>query len=60
MMMCKFDIANMQPYIYCKVVEDNTLELARLLRLCFCTEHINMCYHHFASMSGKHNQDLYH
>jgi hypothetical protein len=23
------------------------LELARLLKLCPCTKHINVCYHHF-------------
>jgi hypothetical protein len=35
--------------VYCKVVEDNsgTLELARLLKLCPRTKHINVCYHHF-------------
>jgi hypothetical protein len=45
----KFDIANSQPYVYCKVFEDNsrTLELARLPRLRPRTKHINVCDHHF-------------
>ena len=32
----KFDIINTQPYVYCKVFEDNSgaLELAQLPRLC--------------------------
>ncbi len=38
-----------EPYVYCKVFEDNsgTLELARLPKLCPRTKHINVCYHHF-------------
>jgi hypothetical protein len=38
-----------KPYVYCKVFEDNSgsLELARLPKLCPCTKHINVCYHHF-------------
>ncbi|KAL7474333.1 hypothetical protein ACHAW6_000309 [Cyclotella cf. meneghiniana] len=45
----KFDIVNMQPYQYCKVVEDNSgaFELARLPRLCPHTKNIKVCYHHF-------------
>jgi hypothetical protein len=45
----KFDIINSQPYVYCKVFEDNSgaLELARLPRLRPRTKHINVCYHHF-------------
>ena len=45
----KFDTVNMQPYVYCNVFEDisGALELARLPRLCPCTKHINVCYHHF-------------
>eukprot|EP00804_Cyclotella_cryptica_P016390 CCRYP_004646-RB/>CCRYP_004646-RB protein AED:0.25 eAED:0.25 QI:0/-1/0/1/-1/0/1/0/202 len=45
----KFDIVNTQPYMYCKVFEDNSgaLELARLPRLHPRTKHINVCYHHF-------------
>jgi hypothetical protein len=37
------------PYVYYKVFEDNSgaLELARLPKLCPCTKHINVCYHHF-------------
>ena len=38
-----------EPYVYCKVFEDNSgaLELARLPKLCPRTKHINVCYHHF-------------
>ncbi len=38
-----------EPYVYCKVFEDNTgaLELARLPKLRQRTKHINLCYHHF-------------
>ncbi len=38
-----------QPQVYCKVFEDNSgaLVLARLLKLCPRTKHINGCYHHF-------------
>eukprot|EP00804_Cyclotella_cryptica_P009459 CCRYP_017777-RA/>CCRYP_017777-RA protein AED:0.38 eAED:0.39 QI:0/-1/0/1/-1/0/1/0/98 len=45
----KFDIVNTQPYVYCKVFEDNSgaLELARHPRLRPRTKHINVCYHHF-------------
>ena len=45
----KFDIVNMQPYVYFKVFEDNSgaLELAQLPRLHPCTKHINVYYHHF-------------
>jgi hypothetical protein len=45
----KFEIVNTQPYVYCKVFEDNSgaLELARLPRLRPRTKHINVCYHHF-------------
>ncbi|KAL7482261.1 hypothetical protein ACHAW6_008898 [Cyclotella cf. meneghiniana] len=44
----KFDIINTQPYVYCKVCEDNSgaLEQARLPRLCPRTKHINIYYHH--------------
>ncbi len=48
---CKkgFQVICTKPYIYCKVFEDNSgaLELARLQKLCPCTKHINVCYHHF-------------
>eukprot|EP00804_Cyclotella_cryptica_P030661 CCRYP_015671-RA/>CCRYP_015671-RA protein AED:0.35 eAED:0.37 QI:0/0/0/1/0/0/2/0/191 len=48
----KFEIVNTQPYVYCKVFEDNSgaLELARLPRLRPRTKHINVCYHHFVNM----------
>ncbi len=38
-----------EPYVYCKVFEDNSgaLELARLPKLRPRTKHINVCYHHF-------------
>ena len=44
-----FQIICTQPYVYCKVFEDNSgaLELVRLPKLCHCTKHINVCYHHF-------------
>jgi hypothetical protein len=44
-----FQIICTQPYVYCKVFEDNSgaLELARLPKLCPRTKHINVCYHHF-------------
>jgi hypothetical protein len=48
---CKkgFQVICTKPYAYCKVFEDNSgaLELARLPKLCPCTKHINVCYHHF-------------
>jgi hypothetical protein len=42
-------------YVYCKVFEDNSgaLELARLPKLCPCTKHINVCYHHFCKHVRK-------
>jgi hypothetical protein len=44
-----FQVICTKPYIYCKVFEDNfgALELARLPKLCPCTKHIDVCYHHF-------------
>ncbi len=38
-----------EPYVYCKVFEDNSgaLELARLPKRCPRTKHSNVCYHHF-------------
>ncbi len=48
---CKkgFQVICTKPCMYCKVFEDNpgALELARLPKLCPCTKHINLCYHHF-------------
>jgi hypothetical protein len=45
----KIKVVCIEPYIYCKVFEDNAgaLELARLPKLCPRTKHINVCYHHF-------------
>jgi hypothetical protein len=44
-----FEVVRIEPYVYCKVFEDNAgaLELARLPKLCPRTKHINVCYHHF-------------
>jgi hypothetical protein len=44
-----FQVICTKPYVYCKVFEDNfgALELARLLKLCPCTKHNSICYHHF-------------
>jgi hypothetical protein len=48
---CKkgFQVICSKPYLYCKAFEDNSgaLELTRLLKLCPCTKHINVCSHHF-------------
>ena len=44
-----FQVICIEPYVYCKVFEDNSgaLELARLPKLRPRTKHINVCYHHF-------------
>ncbi len=44
-----FQVICTQPYIYCKVFEDNSgaLEPAWLPKLRPRTKHINVCYHHF-------------
>ncbi len=44
-----FKVLCTKPYVSCKVIKDNlgALELARLLKLCHRTKHINVCYHHF-------------
>jgi hypothetical protein len=44
-----FQVICAEPYVYCKVFEDNSgaLELARLPKLHPRTKHINVCYHHF-------------
>ena len=44
-----FKVVCTEPYVYCKVFEDNSgaLELARLPKLRPRTKHINVCYHHF-------------
>ena len=44
-----FAVVCSEPYIYCKVFEDNSgaLELARLPKMRPRTKHINVCYHHF-------------
>jgi hypothetical protein len=45
----EFQVICNEPYVYCKVFEDNfgALELARLPKLSPRTKHINVCYHHF-------------
>jgi hypothetical protein len=49
-----FKVICAEPYVYCKVFENNSgaLELARLPKLCPRTTHINVCYHHFHSWVG--------
>ena len=44
-----FPVLCTEPYVYCKVFEDNSgaLELARLPKLRPRTKHINTCHHHF-------------
>jgi hypothetical protein len=44
-----FKVIFIEPYVYCKVFEDNAgaLELTRLPKLRPRTKHINVCYHHF-------------
>jgi hypothetical protein len=50
-----FKVLCTNPYVYCKVFEDNSgaLKLARLPKLCPRTKHINICYHHFREHVGK-------
>ena len=52
-----FPVLCTEPYVYCKVFEDNSgaLELARLPKLRPRTKHINIVYHHFreAVRSGE-------
>jgi hypothetical protein len=50
-----FKAVCIEPYIYCKVFEDNAgaLELARLPKLRPRTKHINVCYHHFPELVQK-------
>ncbi len=50
-----FKVICIEPYVYCKVLEDNAgaLELARLPKLCPRTKHINVCYHHFSQTHAK-------
>jgi hypothetical protein len=51
----QFQVICTQPYIYCKVFENNSgaLELARLPKLRPRTKHINVCYHHFCEHVRK-------
>jgi hypothetical protein len=50
-----FKVICIEPYIYCKVFEDNAgaLELAWLPKLRPRTKHINVCYHHFCKYVQK-------
>jgi hypothetical protein len=50
-----FKVICIEPYVYCKVFEDNAgaLELTRLPKLCPRTMHINVCYHHFCKHVQK-------
>jgi hypothetical protein len=50
-----FKVVCIEPYVYCKVFEDNAgaLELVRLPKLCPRTKHINVCYHHFCKHVQK-------
>jgi hypothetical protein len=50
-----FKVLCTEPYVYCKVFEDNSgaLKLARLPKLCLSTKHINICYHHFCEHVQK-------
>ncbi len=50
-----FKVICIEPYVYCKVIEDNlgSRELARLLKLRPRTKHINVCYHHFCKHVRK-------
>jgi hypothetical protein len=50
-----FKVVCIQPYVYCKVFEDNpgALEIARLPKLRPRTKHINVCYHHFHNQVQK-------
>jgi hypothetical protein len=50
-----FKVVCIEPYVYCRVFEDNAgaLELTRLPKLCPRTKHINVCYHHFCEHMQK-------
>ncbi len=50
-----FTVICIEPYVNCKVFEDNAgaLELARLPKLRPRTKHINVCYHHFCKHVQK-------
>jgi hypothetical protein len=50
-----FKVVCIEPYVYCKVFEDNAgaLELPRLPKLRPWTKHINICYHHFCKHTQK-------
>jgi hypothetical protein len=50
-----FKVVCIEPYVHCKVFEDNAgaLELARVPKLRPRTKHINVCYHHFCKHVQK-------
>ena len=51
----EFQVICIEPYVYCKLFEDNSgaLELTRLPKLRPRTKHINVCYHHFCKLVRK-------
>lgn len=50
-----FDVLCTEPYVYCKVFEDNSgaLELARLPKFRPRTKHINCAWHHFRDFARE-------
>jgi hypothetical protein len=50
-----FKVVCIEPYVYCKVFEDNAgaLEFARLPKLRPRNKHINVCYQHFREHMQK-------
>ncbi len=50
-----FDMVFTQPMVHCHVFEDNrgALEIAKVPKMCPCTKHINVKFHHFNVKWGK-------
>jgi len=44
-----FDMVSTQPTVHCQVFKDNSgaLEIAKIPKMCPCTKHINIKFHHF-------------
>ena len=44
-----FGMVSTQPTVHCRVFEDNSgaLEIAKVPKMCPCTKHINIKFHHF-------------
>ncbi len=44
-----FNMVSTKPIVHCQVFEDNSgaLEIAKVPKMCPCTKHINIKYHHF-------------